>query len=417
MAGILARLLLGNFVFGFNATHYDSGDYLFAADLLKSGTLHSSRLLTYPALLLLCGHFAPLLSPEIALLFMQSLFGLGSAILLLLVLQKVIVRMHWVVPPAVLFAIDPYIISWEHCMMTESLALFLAMLMLYSFIRVLEGGGHIWGHLLMTSALLGIFLKLLFLWAVLGLMIGFLWWQRRTGSAMRRTIAAYVLAGIIMTGTFSVLNYKQNGINGLSETTRVLQLQKTYDYSLFRLSPDHEVAREMAVAKEEGMDFWAGFNALLIHHSRQDLYAFNSQLRHAEPAAYIAGFLRGTLRNTVSALLHPAATFYAFTSVKINRIEPFRLSIFLFLLPALLTLLIRHTGPSWQVRSGVRLALKYSAGGCVLAFVLMAAGSSVEFSRFFYPVMGFAWILMIVGLHDLRHWRSIRRLFFKPPQL
>ncbi|HRY97597.1 MAG TPA: glycosyltransferase family 39 protein [Bacteroidales bacterium] len=404
VAGILARLLLGHYVFGFNSTHYDSGDYLLAADMLRTGTLHSSRLLTYPVLLLCCGWFAPLAPLESALLWVQSGFGLGSAVLIFLILKRLLRDESWALVAALLFAIDPYLISWEHCMMTESLALLVALAMLYLFLRVMEGGRPPWAAGLIVLTLLGIFLKLYFFWLALGMAVLFLSQLKQISRGTIRTLLAGAFIVFIAVTGFSMLNNRQHGIPGLSETTRVLQLQKVYDYALFQAMPEQEISREMAMARQQGRDFWQAFNALLTHHSRKELYAFNTALRRHDPWAYLSGFLQGTLRNTIHALLHPAATFYAFTRMNIAGLEPFRLPVLLFLFPAFSVPWLRFRSQNSKL---VRRALLFAAGGTVLAFVLMAAGSSVEFSRFFYPVLGYSWILWTLFLHNLIKARPI----------
>lgn len=408
LAGLLARLALGLWVFGFNGTHYDSSDYLLAADMLLQGTLHSSRLLTYPVLLIILNQFTSIIPIETSLLLVQSVFGLGSSVLVFLILDRTVKDPLWVLPPSILFAADPYIINWEHCMLTECLALFLALMSLYALMRVLDGARVRWVHVLMITGLLGIFLKLYFLWAAILLFAGLLLWRRRFTKNTIRFIAGYTLVFLLAISIFSGLNRYQNGITGLSETTRVLQLQKAYDYSLYSVLPTNDISMRMSEAKAGGEDFWTVFQALLTDYSRYELYAFNNQLKREDPHNYAAGFIKGTQRNTVQALEHPVATFYAINRNEIRSLEPLRLPVMFFLLPVLAVLMISFIRGMRTKSLAGRANINYAALCVILAFVLMAAGSSVEFSRFFYPVMGYVLIVFVAVFYDLTVWLRSR---------
>lgn len=403
---IVIRILL-SFLFSFSMMHYDSSEYLAASRVILEGQVHASRLPVFPAIIHLAGYVFSGLSLANAVLLFQSIFGVLLGIPAYLLASRVFRNRLYAVLATLLVVCNPYVISWEFSLMTESISLFLLMVGMYFLMKYLDTSRSIYLYLTAIVLIIGVFTKLLFLVLFILFIAGaiiFVW-----GPGKRSYVGIHavviMLVSIFLISSYARTNEKQNGIRSISMISKLQWYLKVYDYQLYELMPDHPFSEHMVNARKKGMDHWEMFNA---HKARADVHSllgFSDKLFCAHPMAYILKFSRSTLKNVSDASLNGTAVYYIKVphsnaiNYDLQTVVPI---LFVILLSGIdLALMVFGIHPAYR-RDGSGRFWMLADLTILLTFALGAVGSFYEYARFLFPVYAliiflyFRWFLIVM---------------------
>jgi uncharacterized membrane protein len=142
----------------------DSGSYLHAA---LTDWIPPDRSFTYPWLVYVS---AVLAQSAFALVLLQSLFGVCTALLLFWMLRRgARLPMAWAAAPALLLALEPTQLFYERMLMAESAALLALMGCVASVLAYVRSGRLRWAVLLVLAGLLAVSMRMSALPVVLGM--------------------------------------------------------------------------------------------------------------------------------------------------------------------------------------------------------------------------------------------------------
>jgi 4-amino-4-deoxy-L-arabinose transferase-like glycosyltransferase len=397
LIAVAARIILGSCYFSITATHFDSQDYLRAATMLNTFYIHSSRLLIYPLIILISKHLFFFLDTNNAILLFQSLLGVASTVFIYLIALNVFNRSKLALIIGIFCATNPYIINWEHCVLTECTTFFLTTLLLFAFVNYTRDFNVRYGSLMYITLIIAAFCKLLFLYFVVPLFIGLLIYSKFSGHIKKVLHLGLIFIPVLIASAtlFRYINYKQNGINTFAETSEVLKYVKVYEYKLYRLNQENGISKYMEKASLEQWGTWEVYDKHLKIESKQHLYSFFPSLFRYDPVHFTIYYLKGSLNKIICAFKSPVAVYYCNRSASINDADPFNyISIFVILLLTLVDMVLNFISLLKGKFDRNCFTWLFVDLVIVYVFFLMTFGSFAEFGRCFYPAYLFLVLLV-----------------------
>lgn len=390
-AGLVARFLLMEYVFSFSLGHYDCFEYLSTSLEIFQGKINSVRLPLYPMLIAIATKLFPFLMTKHAVLVLQSSILVFCCGLTYFTAKELFHKRSLALIIAFFISVNPYIVSWEYIMLTESLSFGFTLLIFLFFIKSLKTNRSVYVHLLFLTLILSVFTKLLFLYLFFPFAVILFFWKFRERYPLKLPwlSLAYSALFVVVLLLYADQNKKQNSMPALSESGKIQWYIKIYDYELYELLPEHPASIIMRDAKTKGVNHWDVFASEQQRIGARNLYTFFEEIRSQNPVKIWYAFSLASLKNMYEASLLPMNAYYSGMSWNLHRIDPqTKIPTALVLLVALadLVLVIRRRGlrkmeaeDLWWVAADLFI---------LYTFTLGAVGSFDEYARFIFPAYG-----------------------------
>lgn len=216
----------------------------------------ASRTPVYPLFIKLMGLFSGSdAAMYVNIVHVQQLFSLAAVVLFYLTLKKLFNNKYVVTVATLVFACNPYLISWDKCILTESLSIFSLVLLVYFMVSYIKKPGT---KLAVTMGIYSFYLIMLrptFLYVPV-IMAAF--WLFKFFSAKlerRQTIAGAiaVVASFAMTLGYCQYNLSVNGFYNVSTVgTYVNQLWTIIDNNYYNNPEYPEITSYVSSALSNG---------------------------------------------------------------------------------------------------------------------------------------------------------------------
>ncbi len=199
-------------------TFYDTVSYTDYPYNIFQGQIDIFRTPVYPYFIKLIGLFSSEANLYINIVAVQKVISFIAIIIFYKALEKIVRNKYIAAAATVMFGCSPSVISWDVCILTETLAVASTILLLYLMVSYLKKPSIAKAIIIGIYSLYMVMLRptFIYLFAILSVfyLFRFIFFKldRRQCAA---GVLALVFSGGILLG-YSALNYKQNGYFGIS---------------------------------------------------------------------------------------------------------------------------------------------------------------------------------------------------------
>lgn len=272
----------------------DSKEYVEAAYKISYLSVDAARVPLYPVFIQVARHLLFWLPRELAVCIAQMTLS-SVGMVLLLYLSRMLFQSYIKALLVTIFsALSIFVMNWDFLILTESLTIFLIVLLVLLWVQFLEKPicKYSTGIYLICLALL--FTKPFYIVLPVVLFTGFLFFQLHSRQSKRYLVvhAAAVGAVFLLVLFYSLANYSQNGYWGISSVGSVNKMGKILQYNLQELSSDEKIKALIREEKEKKGTSEIEPVAFMQEHGLDKEYykaaaEFSSEIIKKHPIPYI----------------------------------------------------------------------------------------------------------------------------------
>ena len=290
IGGLVRLYYYSNFKDSFSET--DSPTYVNPVFNIFKGEVDMWRTPVYPYFLRIIRYFS---TPET---FLHSVFLVQAVISFLACivfykLVKTVFRSRKVkISAALLFAISPSIVSYDKCVLTESLSISLLVFFTGLLLLFLKRPSALKAAILMLVIFFSIMLRPSFL--ILLIVFTLFWlvrmftYKNQWRSNLTGILGSFVVIAFLI--GYAHLNYKRNGYHGITAVTNFNQLYFLVDHDMYSNGNDADISEVInKTLQDPAEDVWhtKTMSAVFNNFSQVRIAEFNSNSIKNQPLIYL----------------------------------------------------------------------------------------------------------------------------------